>query len=282
MTEFISTEIITLVGAILGAIMAGLIENAMEDDPGDNRTTRKTTVHKIFWMISGGIIGLILTLGGLVLFGYLSLDTPKDTVNYDNFDDPVYDGRFNTQQWISSASSPNSIKQQNGLLLLTIEPSSPQTDIILLSKRDSSTDQSLFVESKLLLSEENKGNRGDIAVGLATTVAGDKDLFYICLIGRSSVPKIWCEVYGRLPDGAAEYTTSKTNTSYDSWHTVRIEIDPTVNVRFEIDGQQVGTYQPLDAADLRNNTYEVQLSVWSPERDGIKAFFDDVNIGLYK
>ncbi|GAB4418521.1 MAG: hypothetical protein Fur0044_14530 [Anaerolineae bacterium] len=102
----------------------------------------------------------------------------------------------------------------------------------------------------------------------------------MCVISRSPPIQIWCEVYGRGP--GPEYSTEKIITNYDVWHTVRIGMDPEINATFYIDGEQVGSYRPNDAEEIKGRAFALRLEVWSPKQDGIEAHFDDVRIGQFK
>lgn len=59
-------------------------------------------------------------------------------------------------------------------------------------------------------------------------------------------------------------------------------MDPEINATFYIDGEQVGSYRPNDAEEIKGRAFALRLEVWSPKQDGIEAHFDDVRIGQFK
>lgn len=207
--------------------------------------------------------------------------TPTATINvdptvYDNFNNPAFDGKLDTSLWRPSVTPPSYIEQQDGVLILSLKPKAG--DIAsLFAVENLKSNQFNFAETKILLSGEKTGQDGDIGLALMTTDKKGQNLIFLCVISRSPPIQMWCEVYGR--GSGAEYLTKKIKTNYDVWHTVRIEMDPEINATFYIDGEQVGSYRPNDAEEIKGRAFTPRLEVWSPKRDGIEAHFDDVRIG---
>jgi hypothetical protein len=200
-----------------------------------------------------------------------------DPTVYDNFNNSAFDGGVQTALWKAFVSPPGRIEQQNGVVVFTLTPGAGKI-ASLFSAENLKSNQFNFVESKLLLSSEKTGRDGDIGFGLVTTLKNGQELIFLCLIYRQMPVQVGCEVYGR--GDQAEYLSDRKITNYDVWHTVRIEIDPEINTTFYIDGQQVGSYRPNDAEEIKGTVFTPRLEVWSPMQDGIKAQFDDVRIGL--
>jgi len=59
-------------------------------------------------------------------------------------------------------------------------------------------------------------------------------------------------------------------------------MDPEINATFYIDGQQVGSYRPNDAEEIKGRDFTVRLAVSSSMQTGIQAHFDDVRIGQFR
>ena len=219
------------------------------------------------------IIGIILSgnrIGGNIVLFLNSLVS----TTYDNFDDPTFNGKINTSLWSPTVTAPSHIKQQAGVIELSIAPDSEEI-VSLTATKKLDVKQANFVESKILLSSDQVGKDGDVSLRLMTKDNKNQNLIFWCGIGRSSIVQTWCEVYGRNVYGA-EYSSEKIITTYDVWHTFRIEISPEINTIFYINGLRVGSYKPNDAEELRDKSFTIRLEVWSPSHDGIRAHFDEV------
>ena len=78
-----------------------------------------------------------------------------------------------------------------------------------------------------------------------------------------------------------EYITPSVSGVLDTWHTARIEADPsTANLRFYLDGSLMGSYTPTDAAALRTaNDLRPKVGVWNDGPDTyLTRYVDDVRI----
>lgn len=201
---------------------------------------------------------------------------PTDTTIYEDFNDPAFDGKLDTSLWRPSVTPPSYIEQREGILLLSLEPKAGKIASLFPSENLKSN-QFNFAEAKMLLSSGKTGQDGDTGLALMTTDKKGQNLIFLCVISRSSPIQTWCEVYGR--GSGAEYVTEKITTNYDVWHTARIEMDTEINATFYIDGEQVGSYRPNDAEEIKGRSFTPRLEVWSPKQDGIEAHFDDVRIG---
>ena len=100
-------------------------------------------------------------------------------------------------------------------------------------------------------------------------------------------PYITCHVRAKLAgDWRYEYGTSwgtghPAFVDYETWHTVRIEADPsTANLCFYLDGVMLGCHTPNDAAALKvSNRLGVRLEIWnSGANDTGTRYVDDVRI----
>jgi hypothetical protein len=277
MAGFLTTEIVTLVGGILGAVLAVVIENAIDNDRRDGGPASHTRTRKIFWMLSGGVIGSILTLGSLVLLGYISLDSLINSASYDNFNDSIYDGRYDPKIWSATVSSPNSVRQQNGLMILSNEPDSGNEVTSLFAKRILGTETGFYVQTRMLLSGESAGEYAETGVGVTTSLSNGVVVRYGCVISRNNLMEVWCEVWGRTSE--AEYKTQRKVSYFDTWYTIRIEVAADTTINFFIDGEKIGSYQPTDADLFANASNVFHMEIWSPSDDGVVGKYDDIKIG---
>ena len=199
-----------------------------------------------------------------------------DPSMYDDFNNPTFDGNLDLGLWYPTVASPSYSEQRGGMLLLSLAPDAEE-EAFLLSTESLKPGQFGFVESRLLLSGENTGQRGDIGLDLLAPAEGAQRLTFSCFIYRSVPPQVGCEVWGR--GGGAEYVSEKKITNYDVWHTFRIAVTPEIYVTFFVDGHEAGSYRPPDAEELGAKALAFRLHIWSPDPDGITANFDDVRIG---
>jgi len=203
----------------------------------------------------------------------------NDPSLYDTFDNPTFDGRLDPSLWFSTVDSPSYAEQRGGILILSLAPDAEEEGSVL-PPVNLRSDHVGLVESSMLLSSEQTGQRGDIGLDLMTPVNGDQMLIFSCFIYRNVRVEVGCEVWGR-GDGA-EYVSARKTSDYDVWHNVRIEVDPETRVTFHVDGQNAGTYRPPDAEELKDNVFTFRLKIYSPKPDGITANYDDVRIGYLK
>ena len=218
-----------------------------------------------------GLVGIIVILASAIVIVYVS----SNFIYYDRFNNDIYDTKINANLWSSVVSPPSYIKQQDGVLILSVGYTRAFVGVVAKNVAQQ-TDKLRFVESDVLLSSNKTGNDGDVSVHAQMLDANGKEVNFTCVISSSEPISAWCEVYGRT--SGAEYSTIKIPTSPDVWHTFRIELAPDVEATFFIDGQQVGTYKPNDAKDLENRELNISLEAYSPVQGSIEGHFDNVKI----
>jgi len=209
--------------------------------------------------------------------------SPTDTIardpsTYDDFDNPAFDGKLDPSLWNATITSPGFAEQRGGVLVVSLPPGAGREELVLATANLRS-DEFGSVESRIRLSSEYTGQRGDMGLSLMTSAKDDETLLFSCFIYRDTRPRLGCEAWGR---GSVEYSTERMTTLSDYWHTVRIEVDPEIRVTFYLDGQEMGSYRPPDAEELKGNVFSFRLGIWAPDADGITANFDDVRIGNLK
>lgn len=203
----------------------------------------------------------------------------RDPSTYDDFDNPAFDGKLDPSLWNATVSTPGYSEQRGGILVLSLAPDGGMEKLVLATANLRS-DQFGFVESRIRLSSEYAGQRGDLGLSLMTPAKDGQWLFFSCFIYRGAPPRVGCEAWGR--GSGTEYSTERMTTLSDYWHTVRIEMDPEIRVTFYLDGQEVGSYRPPDAEELKGKVFSFRLGISTPDADGITANFDDVRIGNLK
>jgi serine/threonine protein kinase len=203
----------------------------------------------------------------------------RDPSTYDDFDNPAFDGKLDPSLWNATVTTPGYSEQRGGILVLSLPPDAG-TEKLVPATGKLRSGQSGFVESRIRLSSEYTGQRGDLGLSLMTPAKDGEMLLFSCFIYRGARPHVGCEAWGR--GSGAEYSTGRMTTLSDYWHTVRIEMDPEIRVTFYVDGQEEGSYRPPDAEELKGKVFSFRLGISAPDADGITANFDDVRIGNLK
>jgi hypothetical protein len=205
---------------------------------------------------------------------------------YDDFDDPAFDGARNPQLWETAVSPPSWIEQQNGAMVFTFLPGTPEDEAWLLpiGAEALTPDQFKFVEARLLLSSETiAGGYGDLNLGLTAPLSNERELFFDCFMAREEASAyVQCLVFtwdDINEDYQEEYSTEPIPTNFDVWRTVRIEIDSEVNATFYVDGQPVGSYRPGAVEEVKASTFQPGLWIYSEEQDSLTGSVDEVRIG---
>jgi hypothetical protein len=77
-----------------------------------------------------------------------------------------------------------------------------------------------------------------------------------------------------------EYNVAGPATAYDTWHTVRIEMNPeSGEFTFFVDGQPMGIHAPAQAEALKTAQFDAELQVYLEDGSLVTGYFDDVRIG---
>lgn len=217
--------------------------------------------------------------------------TPTATIDadrtvYDNFNNPANDGSFNRSQWEIWGGSSNQLVQKDGVLIATINSSaSVSQDWTTLAARKYSyvslnsltSNGPTFFEAKL--KPDANQHTGNVQLHLsADDMPGGGSWFAECAINED-----WLGCYDSLwpSQEGHDYGVEGKQVGYDTWHVVRIELDPTtMQVTYFIDGQMVGSHVPVDADKIKNAHFTFGPGVWrSSSSAAITGYIDDVRIG---
>jgi hypothetical protein len=275
---------VMLGGAVLLLFGLGIVQSgAGQDVILKIKSGRQTSVIGLVGIALGaiGILWSVSTSGPEIQDPASTAEPTPITVTdvgssmYDDFNDPEFNGGVNTNLWEPLVTPPSYIEQQNGAMVLSLEPRAGN-EARLLANLHLPANQSLFAESRVLLSGEKPGEDGNVHFGLVTTLDDGQKLQFGCALWRDGL-QVGCEAWGR--NDVAEYGTPTGTTDYDTWHTVRIEMDSNINVYFYVDGEQIGAYRPPDAEQIKGRSFTPRLQVWSPQQDGLKVYLDDVRVG---
>lgn len=201
----------------------------------------------------------------------------SDPTVYDNFNNPAFDGAFNRGRWYSSDVSP--VRQQNGVLVFLRDPSAVQRDRAL--EAPSRTVNELgFLEAKLRIGNDYVGENSTSAKIQVMSQLRAYLWWTSCTLTLSPRrPFLICDVSRGSGDNF-EYQTPEVSARYDTWYTVRIEIDAaTFNLRFYVENQLLGSYVPKDAAELRESKLRPRVGLFQQTNSSATAYIDDVRMG---
>lgn len=195
---------------------------------------------------------------------------------YDDFDDSTFEGTWNPDLW---AAWPNTnrcdIEQQAGVLRFSCrEPNGPSLNALDYSEVPFGEFD--FIEAGLRLDDDIRTNSGAVIVKMQTSL----DRYAECrLVGGTDFDAVYpyCGVY---TENDTEYEVDGPEANYDTWRTVRLELDPeTAAITFYIDGQEIGATTSSEAEALKQADVTVELYIYFEEGTLVTGYFDDVHIG---
>jgi hypothetical protein len=213
--------------------------------------------------------------------------TITDPTLYDDFNNPAFEGTFDQERW-AAFGALGQIEQHDGKMVYTLKPSEPGVHAFWLSPTQPqpwTLDRFHSIEAKLRLSSETEtitGGFESFALGLIAPLTNNRELTPHCFIGRDEMVYVKCNVYiwdSTRQNTEVSYQAYVNRTTLNSEHTVRIDIDPEVNVTFSIDGQQFDSYRPPEADEVKDGPFYPRIWIYSTTQNSIKGYLDDVRIG---
>jgi hypothetical protein len=190
---------------------------------------------------------------------------------FDDFSFKVFDTQWNEATW-AEVGSGSDISQLDGVL--NVSRKVPGFGGLVARYRKWQLSQINYVESRLMLSSDLQAQAGEIGVEIITT-ADQNPWFAKCEIQGMRGEKtasILCQTAGG-------FSTIPVAAAYDTWHTVRFEIDSeSAAFTFLVDGQTVGRYTPPDKSELENGGYLLRLDGSSSGEGSLIGSFDYVQL----
>ncbi len=208
--------------------------------------------------------------------------TPTPTMDadptvYDNFNNPAFDGEWNTGLWTygDKCNPANTlVKQKDGILMISRQLDNP-CGLDTLRPRTWTIDQVGFVEAKLMLDGNIEASEwGDVGIGVYGLVNGDEWWTVCYILGKQQ------EGDARAGCNTIDYEGHDLAVQYNSWHTMRFEINPdTAVISYFVDGQQIDAYVHADPEAFKKTQFKVPVYVWSLGGGLVTGYIDDVRIG---
>lgn len=243
------------------------------------------------WVIQDQLLEIMVsdTLTPTITPLRLKTLTPTATMDadptvYDNFNNPGYDDSINETLWhFYEDNGTGQIHQKDGMLVLSRDeiPSGSIEDhsgigLHIRKYTGIVLDSPIFLESKMRVDSYQEGN-----VGLCVSFFPDSGSHYgtVCVLGYGDQEaNLGCTFFDE--SGETAYETRLISSSYGTWHTARIEIDPaTMEVTYNIAGQEVGSYVPINADELKNAEMHTSVCIGSFDDESVTGYIDDVRIG---
>lgn len=253
--------------------IAAVADNAFQDDGFDWRSNDLFMRSLLRW-VTGWRPAYDSRVFLPIILKKSDAPSPSPTL-CDYFDDPTYDGSFNTELW-TYYIDPQAY-QQSGVLVFPSTSGPDNWDRQLWPRQplDWHLDDLGYIEAKLKLSDDVQGDFSMVKVNLSSHVGGEPWFTQCYLAGEETRHYFHCDVYN--PE--FEFVTADIEVDYNTWYTVRIEIDPDTTMRFYLDGQLVDSYQPVDAAELQEATFRPKFGMWYRWPSMGTGYFDHVCIG---
>jgi hypothetical protein len=194
----------------------------------------------------------------------------------DDFNNQVFDGSFDSSRWTSQSDfSEVSIKQTNGVMVLTKPSISGMESGDLQTNQTWSFGEIRYIEARLKLDQEHTGDMGNAGFSLGDVGCS------VQIQGESTTPFIWCAQSHFDPDQQwiADYMSGSYYIEYGKWYTTRIEFNSQTNeFTCYIDGKLFYFWQPANIDDLLRKKSSVSIGVWADNGTAIIGYVDDVKI----
>jgi hypothetical protein len=198
---------------------------------------------------------------------------------YDDFDTPAFDGAYNQEVWSTKDwnSTIRTIAQQNGNLIIsqTSGPTGSSFVALTTAQRNYySISELKYVQADFMLNDDFTGKFGMAQLGIALS---DDSWWLSCQFEgyEGYSPQL-----GYSSRDKGHTTRSPILVSYNTWHTVRVEIKPDP-VTFDIyfDGVFFDTYVPDKLEAIRKGKLQINLGAYLEPNSSITVQFDNVQIG---
>jgi hypothetical protein len=195
---------------------------------------------------------------------------------YDDFDDPAFEGAWNPELWEGWDNiSGCDVGQQEGALRFSCnEPDG--SGLNALDYAEVPFGEFDFVEAGLRLDDDIQSGNGAAIVKIYTSLNSWAECGLVGATDSDAV-YVYCGVYN---ENEAEYELEAPAADYDTWRTIRLELDPeTAAITFVVDGQELDTYTPSEAEALKQAGLSIELQIYFEEGSLVTGYFDDVRIG---
>ena len=214
----------------------------------------------------------------------LAIVTEPGKVYYDQFENPAFNEKLNPSLWISKASNCTIVQREGVLEFENIEAGSdsacdlyPLTDTVLLAHQ-------LGVFEMQALISSNYNHKSNITQEINFFTDNLPGGFFYAYCGLeatgSNAPTgfLGTGFYTGESDSYQDYSGDiKLKHGYDTWHTIRLEINPkTMEINCQIDGQLVGWVIPRNAELLKSAVFRRAITAHRGLNASATSYVDNV------
>jgi serine/threonine protein kinase len=282
-----------------------------QGEPSSSRGDKSSWYQRPFYLyplIATGSLGLVTLIALMVIYGLMSNGTttppvtsqptmpststskpaatrqsviiepaPIATIDadpsvYDNFNNPEYDGKFNSNQWAYEVRNPsgNAI-QEDGVLVFAQSGTSQTTNLRALHYWEYRIEEPMFFEARLKI---------DLTA----------DGFVQLLLIGDAIERASCGLHS-MSDLVMAHCWTRTDdpgvpVAHGSWHTVRIEVDTDENKStFFIDDEQLAVDHYEQSVRGSLILFSIQAYAGAERVEdtrAVKGYVDDVRVGPLK
>lgn len=198
---------------------------------------------------------------------------------YDDFNNPAYNGKFNNELWEYNRDNTDGTKtifnQQDGILEVSREAEGIGT-ITTISPRSWTIGQIGFIEAKMMLDSNIKAlDGGNVHTVFSGNINGS-DWYSVIYIGGGQGNSD-----ALIGFDTADYNgESVPSVAYNSWHTVRFEINPeTAVISAFVDGKKLDETVHSNPEAFKQSDFKIAIGVYSYGGGLVTGYIDDVRIG---
>jgi hypothetical protein len=203
----------------------------------------------------------------------------------DNFNDPAFDGMYNTELWSQvegAKGSTSTVEQRDGALVVRQTSGLRESNAGLNTEKHSNwlLPDLGYVEARLML---DSNFDGEFAASYVSVDSNDTDWGLACFVEMCKTGSFCTHEWDRPLMGCVspdQYYPDLIGVEYNTWHTARIEVDPeTVTFHFYFDGYFFDSFTPPNAAALKDDSFHVEVGVYLEPNSSATGYIDDVRIG---
>ena len=208
----------------------------------------------------------------------------------DKFNDISFDGSFNGDLWHQTESDQGAtciITQKEGFLILSQTAGLKSSSCSLNSKQSANwllTDLGQ-IEARLKLTSKEGEEHANINISLISNDTTDStssgtgtNWFMSCHTNKWSNDPPYMNCW--TPKWDSPPNPGGVRASFNTWHTFRMVIDPeTVTFRFYMDGLYYASYTPPEAAELKDDSFHLEIGLFNSPKTSASGYVKDVYIG---
>ena len=195
---------------------------------------------------------------------------------YDEFDNPLWEGKFNSELWVTRENC-GSISQENNRMVFRNENGG--CDLIIRQPREVKGDELGSIEARLMVSSDHKGGFVTQEIDFfAYDLQGNYWDAYCGIYAESaSVDILFVIENARANKSPDLYVT--VPAKYNQWYVIRLEADPqTMKFSCYVDDKYIGGIVPKDAENLRGAKFERLTEAMRSQNASATSYVDYIKL----